>query len=266
MKKLTCEEIKKTEFDILLEFDRICKENNITYYLCGGTLLGAIRHKGFIPWDDDIDVMLSRNEYNKLIGILKKKINERKYRSIHLGNSDFPFLKVFDLNTKIESVFPDGSDMNHVWIDVFPIDGLPANENKVKRLYKNVKKLRLALSTSSYKFERTESFFRTFAKLLMYPFLKLIGPKRWGRWLDRAAQSYKFDDCEYIGGTVWGYGPQERLEKEAWLESIDVEFEGKIFKAPGNWKDYLRNLYGNYMELPPEKDRINHSIVAWKLE
>lgn len=266
MKKLTCEEIKKLEFNILLEFDQLCQENNIIYYLCGGTLLGAIRHKGFIPWDDDIDVMLSRDEYNKLIDVLKKKDDRRKYRAIHLNNSNFPFLKVFDLDTKIESVFPDESDMNHVWIDVFPIDGLPDDAKKVERLYRGIKKLRLALSTSSYKFEKTKNAFRTVGKILMYPLLKIIGPQRWGKWLDRMAQAYKFDECEYIGGTVWGYGPQERLKKEEWLEAVNVEFEGKIFKAPRNWEEYLSNLYGNYMELPPKEARINHSIVAWKLD
>lgn len=262
---LSRKEIQQIEFDILVEFDELCKKNSIKYYLCGGTLLGAIRHKGFIPWDDDIDVMISRDEYNKLIALLKHD-SSGKYRSIHLGNSDFPYLKVFNLKTKIKSAFVESSGMNHIWIDVFPIDGLPNSEKDVEKLYNKIKKLRAALSTSSYKFERAKTLGRTIVKAFLYPVLKMVGSNRWGTWLDKVAQTYDFDQCEWIGGTVWGYGPQEKLRKSKWLEEVDVVFEGKTFKAPGNWEEYLTNLYGDYMKLPPKEKRINHSIVAWKIE
>ena len=127
MKYLTLEEIHKEETEILKKFISFCDENNLTYYICGGTLLGAIRHKGFIPWDDDIDVMMPRNEFEKLEKILnEKKIAENlSFISYDNGNMHYPFGKVINTNIKIDDSCVKDKLEQYLWIDIFPMDGIP---------------------------------------------------------------------------------------------------------------------------------------------
>lgn len=129
MKKLTAEEIKIKEIDMLLELHCFCIKNNLRYYISGGTLLGAIRHKGFIPWDDDIDVCMPRNDYQIL---LEKFFSDKKNLRL-ITSFDIPFAKIVDLNISINSKFDLSKSKKFLWIDIFPVDGLPENIQDVKK-------------------------------------------------------------------------------------------------------------------------------------
>ncbi len=147
MKKLNLDEIKKIEFEILIAFDTVCKEHNLRYGLSGGTLLGAIRHGGFIPWDDDIDVVMPRPDYERLIDISNKVFNDRLFFSTPKTdyNTVHAYGKLYDMRTELIE-FPDSKRLkSHVYIDVFPLDGLPNDANKNCKHRKKVRKRMLTL-------------------------------------------------------------------------------------------------------------------------
>ncbi len=260
---LSSGEIKKIEWDLLCQFADYCDQKGIRYYLGGGTLLGAIRHKGFIPWDDDIDIIMPRPDYNKFLSE-----NEREHAfcigSIWNWSANIPFIKLFDTSTIIKQKYSKCYHTGHLWIDIFPLDGLPNSKISLFLHYKISRLMRKMLTLSESNFTEGTSRIKIIGKIMLYPVAKLIGAPRWAIWLDRFSQRIKFENSYYIGGLVWGYGPQERMVKAKFLPYIDVSFEGRKFHAPKCWHIYLKNLYGNYMKYPPKNKRLNHSMTAWK--
>ena len=124
--------------------------------------------------------------------------------------------------------------------------------------------MRKMLTLSESNFTEGTSRIKIIGKIMLYPVAKLIGAPHWAIWLDRFSQRIKFENSYYIGGLVWGYGPQERMVKAKFLPYSDVSFEDRKFHAPKCWHIYLKNLYGNYMKYPPKNKRLNHSMTAWK--
>ena len=139
-KKLNSDEVKKIELQLLLKFDELCKKHDLQYSLCGGTLLGAIRHKGFIPWDDDIDVMMPRDDFEKLLKLEKTQASDQveKLVSWKSGKSIYPFIKMINTKTVLKEKYLDKEYTTGVWIDIFPIDGMPEDQKIVDKKYKKV--------------------------------------------------------------------------------------------------------------------------------
>ena len=271
MRKMSLEEIKETELNILVDFDKLCKENNLYYTLCGGTLLGAIRHKGFIPWDDDIDVLMPRPDYDRLLE--KKDIdfsslpNHLKICSWKDGTLKFPFIKLVDKRTKISTEFYDDDlNVNGIWIDVFPIDGNPNDSKETDKIYKKSLKLRKLIFLKIAKIGKGKNLFKRIAKPVVIKCLSVISSEKICEKIDELAKTYKFEDSEFIGGILWGYGPQEKIHKKGYMKPISVEFEKYFFNAPSNYDEYLIGLYKDYMELPPESQRICHEMTVFCTE
>ncbi len=268
-KKLSSNEIKEIELNILVEFDKLCKKNNLYYTLCGGTLLGAVRHKGFIPWDDDIDVLMPREDYERLLNDFNvDKTDLPKYMELanwKKGNMSFPFMKLVDKRTKIDSQYLDDNKSNKLWIDIFPIDGNPEDEKKLNYLYRKSLFLRrillIKMATVGEGKTKAKKIFKPFLKLLFLP----ISNKYLCKKIDENARKYSFNDTAFIGGVLWGYGTCEKINKEKYMSPKKMEFEGKMFNIPSNYDEYLSNLYGEYMKLPPEEKRITHDMVAYKM-
>ena len=265
MQELRLDKIKQRELSLLKDFAKYCDEHNLCYVLAGGTLLGAIRHKGFIPWDDDIDVMMPRTDYVKFLYLQQ---NDRNFslRTISDNSSCIPFIKILDKGSVVDSKYVDIPNANALWIDVFPIDGLPEKTLSLKLRFKYIHFLRKCLVITMAKPAKGTSVLRAIVKTVLYYPLKCVGSYRFARWIDLYSQKINIDKTKYIGGLVWGYGPQERMPKKEWLDRVKVEFEGCEFWAPGCWDLYLSNLYGNYMQLPPEEKRITHNMVAYVKE
>ncbi|MGX8687983.1 MAG: LicD family protein [bacterium] len=267
-RKLGIDEIKKTELDLLCAFDSLCRENGLYYTLCGGTLLGAIRHKGFIPWDDDIDVFMPRPDYDRLLEgkdlDLSGLPSYMKVVSWREGESIFPFLKLVDTRTTIESKYTDSAAAReHIWIDIFPVEGLPATRSRLEKLYKQTEvERRLILLKYSRLGEgttRARALVKPFIKAALFPFNSV----KMCEDLNRRASAYDFASGPYVGVTIWGYGTKERMLKAPFLKSVPVEFEGMYFPAPSNYHEYLSSLYGDYMQLPPEDKRKTHDMTAY---
>ena len=253
-------EQKERIFAILSDFADFCEANGLDYSMCGGTLLGAVRHKDFIPWDDDIDVFMPRPDYMRLHRLLKKKSIKPHYllKSLECGNADFPFAKIVDLNTKLAPKFYT-TDKN-LWIDIFPIDGLPSDKSKAYRILELANKIKNMYGKSVVKIGTGKTPVRALVKTPMLMAFHAVGAARFGRLLNRLALKYDYDRSEMIGAIAWSCGKCERMKKKSYEKKVYLTFHGKKLKAIRNYDRYLKKMYGDYMELPPENKRIFHEL------
>lgn len=268
MKKLSVDEIKQVELQLLLDFDHLCKKNNLYYTLCGGTLLGAIRHKGFIPWDDDIDVLMPRPDFDRLINNdhIDYSCIPDYAKVVHWkdGSMNYPFMKLVDTRTRMDAKYFNAEmNINNIWIDIFPIDGNPDNPKELRRVYRKSLFLRKLLTLQLAQKGEGKSRFKRIVKPVFIRICSLIPTHFLCEKIDNLGRKYDFNSVKNIGGIVWGYGPQERIRKSGYMKPVKVEFEGYTFNAPSNYDEYLTNLYHDYMQLPPEDKRVTHDIVAY---
>ena len=265
MRIIELEDQKIIQLKILQEVASFCNDNGIRYYLAYGTLLGAVRHKGYIPWDDDIDIMMPRPDYIKFI----KTFNGYSIKSrvdSHLLDSAYPwpFAKVIDTNTVMEEHIKYAYKEMGVYIDIFPIDGVSADKGKLSRQYQYIKLLKLLLSVKRGKKFRSrkpwQNFLLNFSSLLSFiSYPKLI--KRF----DTTVSKYGFDESVNTAILVMaGYGKNEIIPKNFYDEIVNLNFEGFSFNAPGEYKQWLEHIYGDYMTPPPPEKRItHHAYIAY---
>ncbi len=271
MQKLDINQIKKIELDILIAFADFCEENKLKYYLAYGTLLGAVRHKGFIPWDDDIDVLMPRPDYNRFIELtgynpIKQNLETRLYRNCKNPNI-YPFAKIIDTNTLVYEKGKSRKNISGIWIDIFPLDGCPDSSEETRVQFEKYLKIRnwQDLATTN-PFYIDQNIIKKMLKFLFFaPAAKLYGCKRICKKIDELAQSYSYDKSQLVADFTWGDSLDAILKKEDLEPVLHLEFEGKLFNAPKSYDQYLTNLYGDYMTLPPEKERIPHGFIAYKL-
>lgn len=247
---------------ILDEFDRVCKSNNLKYFLIGGTLLGSVRHNGFIPWDDDIDVAMPREDYEKLISISEDVLGERFFLDHESTNNNYwsPFAKIKLKNTAyVESNVKKNTDNCCMWIDIFPLDYTKNNEqskleerkNKIKRVYsilynKNAKSLK---------------DFDTFYKKIGYLLLFLIPNKLLFNYRNKIMQEENGDDCKFYINFGSQYSVKKQTHEIAKVLPLRQRvFEKKEYSVPNDCDYVLSNIYGKtFMELPPKEKRITHN-------
>lgn len=265
MKKLDLKEIQKRELQIFKVFTELCDKYGIRYYLAGGTLLGAVRHHGFIPWDDDIDVNMPREDYDRLLTHADEigASGDYKLAACELGDLNYPFAKIYDLHTKINKLYDADETEQNLWIDIFPMDGLPDDEAEVKKIFKKTLTARKILRVKQARDGEGKTAFKRMFKPLVKVLLKPVNDEKLLDYINRTCRTYKVDDCGYMGGIANGYGPQERVPRKLYLKSVPMQFEDMEVSAPGCWEYYLRNLYGDFMKLPPEEKRITHDMDVW---
>lgn len=267
---LTREELQGELLRILEAFDSYCSRHGLRFSLVGGTLLGAVRHQGFIPWDDDIDVGMPRPDFARLLGQADAFAEETGLRVEGfrtLKASESPMLKIVDPTiAALESgVYP-----THLWIDVLPIDSLPEDEAASARQCKAASVYRKALAFLMT--PRTEQSGRAVGLLkdrLVQPAVaRMPALPRAVAWALRSTAAHvPFDSTEYAGIVAWGmYGERERIPASGLRELAPVSFEGRDFPGLSCTDLYLSSLYGDYMALPPEDKRVTHSLKAWRIE
>ncbi len=268
MKKLTLKEIQQIELSILLDFDKIARAHGLKYSLFAGTMLGAVRHKGFIPWDDDIDITMPRPDYEKLIQLNKEPgfwPDYLKMSCFEDGNLDVPFMKVFDTRTKIKEDNFNESNVESLWIDIFPMDGLPESLEEKKKYYKKclfITKLNLAAAAKTgYGSTGLKIFLKM---ILIKPLTAIIGRKRIAGMLKNMASKIPYGSTPECGLSVWGCdGPYQALTIEEYEDLIEMEFEGHKLCCTAYWDKNLKGIFGDYMQLPPENERISHDMEAY---
>lgn len=267
MREIDISELRERQLDILAEVDRFCKENEITYYLFAGTLLGAIRHQGYIPWDDDIDIMIPRPDYDRFCRLFTSNTLNLPLTVHSLATSAtyaLPFAKVSDTSTVLHVESDIVRDIG-IYVDVFPLDGwsthplirrvqaslvrLLSNAMLVKHLQRNRKR------------PRRNDLLLGFLKALLVP----VSARRVGLALSSVSKFGTFERSKYAGVIVWAY--HESVPKAFYGKGVEVTFEDRTYPAPENIDGVLRILYGNYLKLPPESRRVtNHHFVAYSLD
>ena len=260
-KQLTAEEIKHVELGILDYIDSICRHHKIKYFLDYGTLLGAIRHKGFIPWDDDIDICMTRENYERFISILVRD-NNPNYKFLSMETSPsyyYEFGKLVDTRTVLNETETISLPGLGVWVDVFPKDNLPKWHILLKWI---VTVLVVCRVFAVYeKFPKKHN-------VLFYPVWlvgRFIGYKPFLRLTKRLSIVKVGKETSCIGDLRDLTAKQYAWDKEMFAKSVSVTFEGKEYPAPQDWNGYLKGLYGDYMKLPPKERRIHHSFtVYWR--
>lgn len=255
------------ELDILKKTKKILDDNNFRYYMLGGTLLGAIRHKGFIPWDDDIDIGLPRSDYEKFLELAKNELkypyelqisknSNGRYYYARIVNNDYKLLREVGYEDAIISC----------WIDVFPLDGVPDKKIKFKIWKYSAKFMYKLFIASDFSYfvnkEKKCSIFGTFARKIFLKFKleKIIPKKLVIKMLDKILKSNDFDKSEYVCNFCGFWGEKEIFPRKIYDDYKFYKFEDVELCGPSNYDLVLTQMYGNYMIPPSNVDKNHHNI------
>ena len=266
MKKLNTHECREIQMSVLDEIDRLCKENHLKYSLAYGTLLGAIRHKGYIPWDDDIDIFLLRSDYDKLISLLKnasiKKADWLTLADDTCSDYFYPFAKVYDNRTTVKMERHKG-EMG-LWVDIFPMDNLPQKQLFEKFFVYYCSFLRVISLSITTDFESKQyDKWTLFYKRIFHTFAKVIGEKRFCRYVERVYQKYANKPSKNVATLFFDTKTDRILDKEKIAETVSYAFENRHYDGVKNYDYYLTEFYSDYMQLPPVEKRYNHGLDCY---
>ena len=258
MQEIGIEELKSIELNMLIFIDKTCKESNLRYFLCGGTLLGAVRHHGFIPWDDDIDIFMPRPDYERLIELIK---DSERYKLLENTDKDYyyNFGKLVDKHTAMIERGNESINGMGVYIDIFPLDGMPNNEGERAKHFEKLDKIRRRITS----FSVGKPHFRKNLGILLVNWFYYITNKTTSIQVEQKkyielAKQYSYDSSEFVYATGGAYKKKDIFPR-AWLSAgTELTFESVKFQVPTEYDKYLKQLYGNYMELPPVEKRVSH--------
>lgn len=263
MKVISVEELKSIQIEILKEVHDFCLLKGLKYSLAYGTLIGAIRHKGFIPWDDDIDILMPRPDYEILKREFRHPVLVFTDRDVD-PNCYVTFGKIYNSRTIMHECTDYDSEYG-VSIDVFPIDGLPNDTDEAINHYKKLSRMRKLLDFKMVKVSSTRSVLKNLVliggKLLLSPFKR----KSLQDYVIKLKKKYRYEDSNYVAEL--SFGTYKRILPKSVFESYILHrFENEDFFIIKEYDKYLTSVFGDYMKLPPIEKRVSHhSFKAyWK--
>lgn len=242
-------------------FHTFCEENNLTYYALGGTALGAVRHNGFIPWDDDIDIGMPRPFYERLVRILKEENTFGRYvieYPLEKKDSMYPFLKLYDTSTTlVENVRKHPK--RGIFIDIFPLDGIGDSLEDSIHNYKKIVFWINLLNTKICALRKGRSWKKNIAIILsgLLP-NKMLGKEVLIKKINGFGKAIDYNKSAYCINLFGAWKEREISEKQWFGTPRPVRFEDVLIYVPEKVEKYLTNLYGNYMQLPPAEERLTH--------
>lgn len=270
MRELSLQEIQQASLKILIEVDDICKRLGLKYFLMYGTLIGAIRHKGFIPWDDDLDIGMHRSDFSKLMSFFESEYTGNlkmcfrantkgyAYGIPRICNSKYKYVSTTKTYKYKNEEFKDNG--MGVFIDVYPIDNYGSTQNEAEIIQRRCRKANYLYAIyNDYKMTRKLYYVPIKAMISLY--LHLKKGNNWGQRIDQEVidivRKFTSDDDKYIGVVTWS--DVCKLYERKWFDKqIMVKFEGHLFPVPANYHEVLSVSYGDYMVLPPEESRVPH--------
>ena len=265
MDKTTTKELQNKMLEMLLYFDAFCKENELKYYLCGGGLIGAIRHKGFIPWDDDIDLFMPRSDYERLAILWPQKVDPNRYMYCRTDRYKIYHdagASIRDVNTTEINKHSVNDDICHgIAMEIMPIDGCP--KSKVLRFFQ----LLNAFVFSLFNAQRLPDNKGTLVRVMAVLAYKIVrSPEQryriWKRAENRMSK-YKWSDCDEVTELIGSIkGMLLRHPKRDFEKVVYKNFEGYQIPVMAGYERYLRLIWGDYMQLPPIEKRVaKHDVV-----
>ncbi len=269
MEELTSlRKMQLVELDILKAVVDICKKNGITYYISGGTFLGAVRHKGFIPWDDDVDIAMPRQDYERFRTIAPKELS---YPLVYRNFKDDDeiktcFSRVENKKVRVRDTSAIKEDIRSAWIDIFPLDGMP--ESRIKFFIRKYRLLYLRLMFQYSQFSTLvnqdlpgrpfhEKMLINLGKII--PFEKILNTRKYMYKIDRELQRISPEDSVYYMNFLGIYKFRSVMRKdEIYKDGALYEFEGDFYNAPKEYDKYLTQIYGDYMKPPKDEHKNKH--------
>lgn len=264
-------DLQCVQLDLLREFVSICEREKLRYYLVEGSMLGAVRHKGFIPWDDDIDVAMPRADYN--IFLKKAKELSKPYKLTTFMDHEHYWMTAILWNTDVKVLMTNATESieKFAWIDVIPLDGMPDGKFSQKLHYMHFYYYRALFQASNFSkivnVNRPRPFYeRFFIKLFqIFPLEKMLDSRRIGMRMHRIMSKYDFDKSNFVIQMISDYKMKELVPREWFGEGRTFQFENLKVSGVLNAEAYLSQIYGEYMKMPPQEKRIGkHSITLIK--
>ena len=262
-KMLSLKEIQSIEYSILLKFHEFCEVHQLNYMLTYGTLLGAVRHKGFIPWDDDVDVMMPREDYERFILLFHSVgINDMEILSSEKSEYYYPFIKLCD--TRTVAKMEDNKTEHGIWMDIFPIDNVPNSQKQCEYFHKKIRFYKNVVIAFTTDFVSAKKNMKLLAKIFFSICGNLKGKKKITRILEKECIKYNAKDTGLYSAVVWQTSIGGNMTKKDISERKKLLFVDKYFFVPNDYTNYLESLYHNYMQLPPEDNRKTHYLIAYR--
>ena len=258
------------ELNLLKTFADICEKNNLRYYMIGGTMLGAVRHKGFIPWDDDIDIGMPREDYIRFLEIAQKSLPHQCKILNYKKDKDYLryFSRLVDTRVKIYNDSNTDTLIENAWMDIFPLDGT-SNIGFVR----NLQFLMLCVNRVMYHFSCFEQMVNLmrpgrpkYQQLIIKFGMKFkVGRRRDSKAIldkiDRKLRRYSFDKSDYVMNFFGAYVKKEVLPREWFGEAKKYQFEDAMLNGPAEYDIYLRQFYGEYQIPPSDEHKDKHTIT-----
>lgn len=265
--EITLEQLKKIELDILIELHDICVAQNLNYSLGGGTLLGAIRHNGFIPWDDDVDVMMPRPDYVKFVDYCKTHETSFKIKCFETDKNYVDLsAKIYNPKTVIiDDNIAGNNDSIGVYIDLFVIDGLGNDYKSALKAFRATtfkRELLVAAQWKKFFRSKTRPWYYEPIRFVFFILSRFVNKQKTFEKIERKYKNIDFYSVNYVAAVGGAYREREINERRVYTDLIDVDFEGNRFKAIAAYDEYLKHNYGDYMQLPPIEKRVSHHTFS----
>lgn len=267
MKELTIQEMHSAELDILKVIDGTCRKLGLRYFVAYGTLIGVARHQGFIPWDDDLDIMMYRDDMNKLVHYMEVHENEIAPYKIYTpdNNNKYPYGIPRVCNTEFKVLHKNKADCDMgMFVDIYPLDPMGDTLEEGMADYKKIDRLiRICYFLTDEKYAGANGTLKSIIKYPLYVYAKIRGLNFYLNKILNISKKYWKNNSKYVGVTIWG-DVRYKYERSWFGRGIRMPFEDMMVLVPENYDAVLRCSYGDYMKLPPaEKQHPTHSYVAY---